>query len=63
MRQDRGSYELFFKRPRKLKVDIKYQRSSETRVLDGNTGYRGANDGPLQKSMANKMCGLWNREQ
>ncbi|MGO9379100.1 MAG: hypothetical protein ACLPN1_02745 [Dissulfurispiraceae bacterium] len=47
MRQDRGSYELFFKRPRKLKVDIKYQRSSETRVLDGNTGYRGANDGPL----------------
>lgn len=44
MRQDRGSYELSFKRPRKLRVDIKYQKSSETRVLDGNKGYRGTND-------------------
>jgi len=49
MRQNRGSYELSFKRPRKLRVDIKYQRSSETRVLDGNTGYRGANDVSLSE--------------
>ena len=49
MRQDRGSYELSFKRPRKLRVDIRYQRSSETRVLDGNTGYRGANDVSLSE--------------
>ena len=49
MRQDRGSYELSFKRPRKLRVDIKYQRSSETRVLDGNTGYRGVNDVSLSE--------------
>jgi len=41
MRQDRGSYELVFKRPRKLRVETKYQRSSETRILNNDKGYRG----------------------
>ncbi len=47
MRQDHGSYELSFKRPRKLRVDTKYQRSFETRILNGNNGYRGTDQDPL----------------
>jgi hypothetical protein len=47
MRQDRGSYELSFKRSRKLRVDTKYQRSFETRILNGNSGYRGTDEVPL----------------
>jgi hypothetical protein len=47
MRQDRGSYELFFKRPRKLRVETKYQRSFETRILNGTSGYRGTDETPL----------------
>jgi len=47
MRQDRGSYELSFMRPRKLRVDTKYQRSFETRILHGNSGYRGTDEVPL----------------
>ncbi len=49
MRQDRGSYGLFFKRPRKLFVETRYQRSSETRILNGDTGYRTMNNAPLSK--------------
>ena len=49
MRQDRGSYELLFKRPRKLRVNITYQQSSEERILDGNIGYRGTKDSPLSE--------------
>jgi outer membrane lipoprotein-sorting protein len=40
MRQDSGTYKLLFKRPRKLRVETKYQRSFEKRILIGNTGYR-----------------------
>ena len=47
MRRDRGTYELLFMRPRKLRVDTKYQRSFETRILNGNTGYRGTDETPL----------------
>ena len=47
MRHDRGTYELSFKRPGKLRVDTKYQRSLETRILNGNNGYRGTDEVPL----------------
>ena len=33
MRHDRGSYEFSFKRPRKLRVDTKYQRSFRNKDL------------------------------
>jgi hypothetical protein len=49
MRQDRGSYELSFKRPRKLRIETKYQRSFETRILNGNSGYRGTDEAPLEQ--------------
>jgi len=47
MRRDQGTYDLSFKRPRKLRVDTKYQRSFETRILNGDSGYRGTNETPL----------------
>jgi len=47
MRHDRGSYEISFKRPRKLRVVTKYQRSFETRLLNGTSGYRGTGEVPL----------------
>jgi len=47
MRQDKGSYEVTFKRPRKLRVETKYARSTETRILNGTTGYRGTDTSPL----------------
>jgi outer membrane lipoprotein-sorting protein len=47
MRHDRGTYELFFKRPRKLRVETKYQRSFETRILNNSSGYRGTEEASL----------------
>jgi hypothetical protein len=47
MRRDRGSYEFSFKRPRKLRVDTKYQHSFEIRLLNGNSGYRGTAEASL----------------
>lgn len=47
MRQDQGSYAVLFRRPRKLRVETKYARSAETRILNGTTGYRGTDATPL----------------
>ena len=46
MRRDSGSYALFFKRQKKLRVETKYQRSYETRILNGDRGYRGTDGAP-----------------
>lgn len=47
MRHDQGSYELYFKRPRKLRVETRYQRSFEIRILNNGIGYRGTDETPL----------------
>lgn len=47
MRQDKGTYEVFFKRPDKMRVETKYRRSFETRILNGTSGYRGTENVPL----------------
>ena len=49
MRGDSGTYEMYFKRPRKLRVNTRYQRSSETRILNGESGYRGGDGALLEK--------------
>lgn len=38
---DQGTYRLYFKRPKKLLVDIHYSRSQEIRILNGDRGYYG----------------------
>lgn len=41
MLHDQGTYEYYFKRGRKLRVETKYAKSTEYRVLNGDRGYRG----------------------
>jgi hypothetical protein len=49
-RNDHGTYELQFRRPRKLRVQTKYERSAETRILNGDQGYRGKDTSPLSQA-------------
>jgi len=44
---DQGSYQRYYERPRKLRVETVYDRSAETRVLNGERGWRGSNGAPL----------------
>jgi outer membrane lipoprotein-sorting protein len=44
---DRGKYVRYFKRPGKLRVDIRYTRSSELRILNGNRAYESIDGSPL----------------
>jgi len=41
---DEGTYFRYMKRERKLFVDIKYFRSTEKRILNGDKGYRGTEE-------------------
>jgi outer membrane lipoprotein-sorting protein len=44
MLHDQGTYILYFKQGRKLRVETRYKHSSELRILNGDKGYR-SNDG------------------
>jgi len=41
VRGDNGTYTHYLKREKKLRVETKYSRSSETRILNGSRGWRG----------------------
>jgi hypothetical protein len=58
MRRDHGTYEVCFKRPRKLRVETKYQESSETRILNGDTGYRGMDGQPLSEAEGGSLLAM-----
>jgi hypothetical protein len=49
MRNDRGMYELYFKRGKKLRVATKYGHSSEVRILNGDRGFRSADTLPPEE--------------
>jgi hypothetical protein len=49
MRDDRGISTRYFKRPRKLRAELVYQKSSETRILNGFRGWRGNGGEPLRE--------------
>ena len=49
MLRDRGTYELYFKRERKLRVETKYQHAWEVRILNGDKGYRSSDTLPLEE--------------
>jgi hypothetical protein len=49
MRGDRGISTRYFKRPRKLRAELVYQKSSETRILNGFRGWRGNGGEPLRE--------------
>jgi hypothetical protein len=58
MRKDSGTYERYFKRDRKLKVETKYGRSTEIRVLNGDTGLRGEREGALVKVAGSRYLSM-----
>jgi hypothetical protein len=47
--KDRGTYDVYFKEGRKLRVETKYARSAEFRVLNGDRGYRGTEALPVEE--------------
>ncbi|HTR44188.1 MAG TPA: hypothetical protein VMH06_00650 [Thermodesulfovibrionales bacterium] len=49
MLHDRGTYELWFRRERKLRVETKYQHAWEVRILNGERGYRSSDSLPLEE--------------
>ncbi len=49
MLRDHGTYELYFKRDRKLRVETKYERSSELRILNGDKAYRSTDALPMEE--------------
>jgi outer membrane lipoprotein-sorting protein len=49
MLHDHGTYEFYFKRGGKLRVETKYERSSEVRILNNERGYRSANTLPFEE--------------
>jgi hypothetical protein len=58
MRRDHGTYEIYFKRPRKLRVDTTYRGSSETRILNGQMGYRGMDGLPLSQAGGGSLLAM-----
>lgn len=49
MLRDYGTYEVYFKRGKRLRVETKYEHSSEVRILNGERGYRGTNVLPIER--------------
>jgi hypothetical protein len=58
MLRDQGTYELYFKRGRKLRVETKYAKSSEVRILDENRGYRSTDKLPLQEVYGHRYLSM-----
>jgi zinc protease len=49
MRNEKGISTRYFKRPRKLRAELFYPHSSETRIVNGFKGWRGSDTVPLRE--------------
>jgi hypothetical protein len=49
MRNEKGISTRYFKRPRKLRVELFYPHASETRIVNGFKGWRGSDTTPLRE--------------
>lgn len=58
MRHDHGTYELCFRRSRMLRVETKYDKSRETRILRGDVGYRGMDGPPLARAEGDSLLAI-----
>lgn len=58
MRGDRGKYVLYFKRDRKLRLELSYSRSPEIRILNGGRGWRGAGRETLMEVSNNRYLAM-----
>ena len=57
-RKDEGTYTRHFMRDRKLRVEIKYSRSRETRIFNGSRGWRGTDRKPLQEVTGQRLFSM-----
>ncbi|MEJ2032679.1 MAG: hypothetical protein P8Y63_06510 [Deltaproteobacteria bacterium] len=55
---DQGTYTLYFERPRKLLLDIRYSRSREIRILNGDKGYYGTGSEPPSRVRGLRYLGI-----
>ena len=58
VRKDEGTYTRYFMRDRKLRVEIKYSRSGETRIFNGSRGWRGTDRKPLQEVEGHRLYAM-----
>jgi len=58
MLNDRGTYEFYFKRGRKLRVETRYKHSWELRILNGDKGYRAADSLPLEEAFGPRYLAM-----
>ena len=58
MLNDRGTYELYFKRGRKLRVETKYSRSWELRILNGDKGYKASESLPVEEAFGPRYLAM-----
>jgi len=49
VREGSGIYEYYLKRPGKLRVEIRYENQTELRMLNGEKGWRGRLEGPVEE--------------
>ncbi len=55
VRNDEGTYTRYLMRDRKLRVELEYSRSSETRILNGSRGWRGTDQKPLKEVTGHRL--------
>jgi len=58
MLHDRGTYEYYFKRGGKLRVETKYEHSSEVRILNNEKGYRSTNTIPFEEVYGTRFLSM-----
>jgi len=46
---DHGNYELYFQKDRKLRIETRYERSTEVRILNGDRGYRSSKQNVIEE--------------
>ncbi len=54
---DKGTYVYYLKRGRKLRVNIRYTRSTEERILNGNRGYESTGAG-FSRAFGDRYLGI-----
>ena len=55
---DEGTSNRYFQRPRKLRAELAYKKSTETRILNGARGWRSSNGKPLTEVIGPPFLGM-----
>ncbi len=58
MQGDEGTSTRYFQRPGKLRAELTYKRSAETRILNGSRGWRRSDDRPMAEVIGPPLLGM-----